>query len=193
MTHKPGDKIPTALVRDPENRTKVLPEITPGCEWVFAGEGVPTRKWNGTCVMLDDNGKWWARREVKPGKTPPENYMPINFDEVTGKTQGWEPIEQSSYYKYFLEALDWYTWTDEVFRGETYELLGPKINGDPDLFGYHTLRKHDDAPVLEELNFAFPPQTVMIALEVLCEREGIEGVVWHHPDGRMAKLKVRDL
>ena len=23
--------------------------------------------------------------------------------------------------------------------------------------------------------------------------EGFEGVVWHHPDGRMAKLKVRDL
>lgn len=22
--------------------------------------------------------------------------------------------------------------------------------------------------------------------------EGVEGVVWHHPDGRMAKLKGRD-
>ena len=46
----------------------VLPEITPGCEWVIAGEGVATRKYDGTCVMYDGD-EWWARREVKPGKT----------------------------------------------------------------------------------------------------------------------------
>ena len=26
----------------------------------------------------------------------------------------------------------------------------------------------------------------------LCRQWGWEGIVWHHPDGRMAKLKVRD-
>lgn len=26
----------------------------------------------------------------------------------------------------------------------------------------------------------------------LCREWGWEGTVWHHPDGRMAKLKVRD-
>lgn len=26
----------------------------------------------------------------------------------------------------------------------------------------------------------------------LMGERGVEGVVWHHPDGRMAKLKVRD-
>lgn len=193
MTHKLGDKIPTALVRDPNNRAKVLPEITPGCEWVFAGEGVPTRKWDGTCVMLDENGKWWARREVKPGKTPPENYVVVNFDEATGKTQGWEPIEQSSYFKFFEEALDHYTWSEEVFRGKTYELVGPKVNGDPDRFGIHTLRMHEDAPVEPGMNgIILSPTTVMKMVRKL-GYHGWEGVVWHHPDGRMAKLKARDL
>lgn len=192
--HKLGDKIPTALVRDPNNRSKVLPEITPGCEWVFAGEGVPTRKWDGTCVMLDENGKWWARREVKPGKTAPENYVVVNFDEVTGKTQGWEPIEQSSYYQFFLEARGRYSLTDEVFRGQTYELVGPKVNGDQDRIGYHTLKSHEDAPIIPDLAYMeLSPETIMKIIRKIGNFPGWEGVVWHHPDGRMAKLKARDV
>ena len=69
-------KIPTALVRDPDDRAHVLDEVTPGCEWVFAGEGIATRKYDGTCTMLDGNGKWWARREVKPGK---ENLKKLEY------------------------------------------------------------------------------------------------------------------
>ena len=33
----------------------------------------------------------------------------------------------------------------------------------------------------------------LAALIERCRDEGWEGVVWHHPDGRMVKLKVRDL
>ena len=37
-------KIPTALVRNPDDRAHVLMEINADCEWVFAGEGRATRK-----------------------------------------------------------------------------------------------------------------------------------------------------
>lgn len=191
MTHKLGDKIPTALVRDPNNRSKVLPEITPGCEWVFAGEGVPTRKWDGTCVMLDEDGKWWARREVKPGKYPPENYVVINFDEVTGKTQGWEPIEQSPYAKFHAEVLDIVLNFD--MKPGTYELIGPKINGNPDGFGLYVLEMHEAAPIVHNLDFPLPPDVIMFWVKELGEYPGWEGIVWHHPDGRMAKLKAKDI
>jgi len=33
----------TLFVRDPENRANVLDEVTPGCEWVIAGEGKATQ------------------------------------------------------------------------------------------------------------------------------------------------------
>lgn len=56
-------KIPTMFVRDPDNMRYVIDEVTPGCEWVLAGEGTPTRKYDGTCVMFD-GAEWWARREV---------------------------------------------------------------------------------------------------------------------------------
>ena len=48
-------KIPTLYVRDWDgDRRYVLPQVTPGCEWVVVnGEGVATRKFDGTCVMYD--------------------------------------------------------------------------------------------------------------------------------------------
>jgi len=184
------EKIPTALVRDPENRAKVLLEVTPGCEWVFAGEGVPTRKWDGTCVMLDTQGSWWARREVKAGKLNPPSFVPVTFDEVTGKKQGWEPIEQSPFAKFHTEAL---SVKPTSFEPGTYELIGPKINGNPDHFGVHYLLKHSEAPVLTDLEKPLNPLDVCALLKILCTLDSMEGVVWHHPDGRMAKLKAKDL
>src|SRR5207237_1222319 len=59
-------KIPTLFVRDEQDRRYVTEVVTPGCEWVMADEGQATRKFDGTCVMLDQHGDWWARREVKP-------------------------------------------------------------------------------------------------------------------------------
>ncbi len=37
------EKIPTLFVRDLEDRAHVTDEVTPGCEWVLAGEGVAYR------------------------------------------------------------------------------------------------------------------------------------------------------
>lgn len=179
-------KIPTVLVRDPGDRAHVLNEVAPGCEWVLAGEGVATRKYDGTCVMLDTDGRWWARREVRKGKTPPSNYVPEDFDEVTGKTQGWEPVEQSPFAKFHAKAK-----RDDLRTG-TYELVGPKINGNPEKMAFHVLVPHADAEVFP---WEPPPSQVRELLEMvgLVRGLGWEGIVWHHPDGRMAKLKVRDL
>ncbi|MGA5132944.1 hypothetical protein ACPCTO_24370 [Streptomyces olivoreticuli] len=183
-------KIPTLFRRDPDDRRYVLPELTPGCEWVLAGEGMPTRKYDGTCVMLDASGAWWARREVKRDKVPPAGYVPVDSDPVTGRTTGWEPIEGSGFVRFHAEAVD--CLPPGGAGPGTYELIGPKINRNPEGTGHHELVRHARAalvtglpPVLtwEELREFF---TGPLALT------GHEGVVWHHPDGRMAKLKVRD-
>ena len=66
----------------------------------------------------------------------------------------------------------------------TYELLGPKVQGNVEQFSAHTLLAHGrellpDAPRdFDSLRAYFDGS--------------IEGIVWHHPDGRMVKIKGRD-
>ncbi|SIR73608.1 DUF5565 family protein [Micromonospora avicenniae] len=177
------NKIPTLFLRDPDDRKRVLPEANPVCQWVLDGEGTPTRKYDGTCVMLDEDGTWWARREVRPGRTRPPGYQPVMTDEVTGKTVGWEPIGQSSYARYHAEAL---AGLGEQPRSGTYELIGPKINGNPEGVPGHELVAHAEAERLEV------PRDLGGLRAWLLAHPQYEGIVWHHPDGRRAKLKHRD-
>lgn len=183
------NKIPTLYQRDPDDRRRVLPEVTPGCEWVLRGEGVPTRKYDGTCVMFD-GARWWARREVRPGKTAPADFRALSTDEITGKTVGWEPIEQSPFIKFFVEAQA--QATGDMWAEGTYELCGPKINGNPEGYADHMLIRHADAARLP-----LTPRETSTFEGIVDYLRGapadFEGIVWHHPDGRMAKLKVRDV
>jgi hypothetical protein len=177
-------KIPTLFVRNPDDRKHVLNEVTPGCEWVLAGEGVATRKYDGTCMMHRD-GEWFARREVKPGKQEPPNFEAVDHDETTGKSVGWEPASQSGWEKYLREAGAF----DLGWDDGTYELVGPKVNGNPERMTGHILVPHGKAP-LEGL-----PRDFEALRQEFTEGEWPahwEGIVWHHPDGRMVKLKRRD-
>lgn len=168
-------KIPTLFQRD-ESRRYVTEQVTPGCEWVLAGEGIATRKYDGTCVKLDEDGEWWARREVKPGKTAPPNFVAEEHDDQTGKTFGWEPIAQSGWAKFHAEALeDWGRWTVG-----TYELIGPKIQGNPENTERHELIAHRDADTFGTSGIPRSPDDLR-ALVLAVGRQGWEGIVWHHP------------
>jgi hypothetical protein len=191
-------KTPTLFTRDPDDMSRVTDQVNPGCEWVLAGEGVPTRKYDGTCVMLDEQGQWWARREVKRDKAEPAGFVEVDRDTVTGKRVGWEPIDQSPFVKAFRDALDHTPPLNgapgPAYPPGTYELCGPKINRNPERFEAHTLVRHADAEVLDL--FVDPADSwtydeIVALIESVAER-GWEGLVWHHPDGRMVKLKVRD-
>lgn len=176
-------KIPTLFRRDPDDMKRVLPEVTPGCEWVLAGEGVPTRKYDGTCVLIQRDGmavKAFARREVKPGKNPPPHFLAVDHDDTTGKTVGWEPAEQSGFAKFIAEAI-----TGDELPG-TYELVGPKVQGNPEGYERHTLVRHDEAERLDNVPLTFD------GLRDYLLATPYEGIVWHTEDGRMAKLKKRD-
>lgn len=181
-------KIPTVFRRDPDDMRRVTREVHPECQWVLDGEGVATVKYDGTCVMKDGDGRWWARREVKPGKRTPPNFQPVMTDDATGKTVGWEPIEQSAFAKYHAEAL---TETDSViaqrgFPAGTYELVGPKVNGNPERVEDHQLYMHEAAAKLFDVPRDYD------GLAAYLPPLDFEGIVWHHPDGRMAKLKRKD-
>lgn len=178
-------KIPTIFLRDENNRKYVTEEVNPVCQWVIDGEGVATRKYDGTCVMFD-GASWWARRSVNKGKTKPSGFVDVSFDSVTGKTIGWEPIANSPFFNMFVDAnSEWFSTPNG-----TYELCGPKINGNPENYVRHVLIQHENAQhvyVPENITW----YTIRDEMIKLCI-SGVEGIVWHHPDGRMAKIKVRD-
>lgn len=178
-------KIPTLFVRDFEQHYGrfVTREVTPGCEWVLAGEGVATRKWDGTCVLVAEDGSLWARREIKAGKDAPPGWRAVQFDPETGKTVGWEPAERSSFAKYIAEAA-------ADGPPGTYELIGPKVNGNPDGMAVHVLVPHGQ-------KFLHVPDRTFDGLaEWTAEHPGVEGIVfWRepgNPDAGMVKIKRRD-
>jgi hypothetical protein len=178
-------KIPTIFQRDPRNLRSLLPNVTPGCEWVIAGEGVATRKYDGTCVMLDENGLWWARREVRDGNPEPAFYIMLEHDRNTGKSVGWEPVRQSGFARWHESALGNMRHID--FQPGTYELVGPKVNGNPEGLVEHRLIPHTQADRII-LNLPHTFESIRDAVTSL----DFEGIVWHHPDGRMGKIKRRD-
>ncbi len=173
-------KIPTVFVRDPEtNLRHVKNEVTPGCEWVFAGEGDATRKFDGSCCLVRD-GKLYKRHEVKPGKTAPSDFETVETDANTGKTVGWVPVGDGPEDKWHREAA-----TPELPPDGTYELVGPKVQGNPEGFSMHVLVPHGDEPLPEAPRDYDGLRTWLLAHDY-------EGIVWHHRDGRMAKLKKKD-
>lgn len=179
-------KIPTLFVRDPEDRKHVTREVTAGCEWVIEGEGRPTFKFDGTCVLIRD-GEVFARREVKLGKHDPADFELSEEDATTGKRFGWVPVDEDPQWRWHLEGRANTEEADGVLEDGTYELVGPKVQGNPGGHDDHQLVRHGvggptaDPRTYDEL------RTLLMS-----DAFGEEGVVWHHDDGRMVKLKVRD-
>ena len=187
-------KIPTLFVRNPESH-KIEPTLSDGCEWVLAGQGRATRKVDGTAVLIR-NGKAWKRREVKPRRTPPPDFERVETDETTAKEVGWVPVrigDPSD--QYFVEGIRGTGIGVPPPQGETFELVGPMVQNNTENLDRHTLIPHDS----EKLHIAAPPRIAGLdaerAFEVLdayLRDWPHEGIVWHHPDGRRAKIKRRD-
>jgi hypothetical protein len=176
-------KISTLFERDWNgDRSRVLPQVHPGCEWVLAGEGSATRKLDGTCCMIR-GGKLYKRRELREGDKEPPLFERADYDEETKKTVGWVPCDIGPEDKWHLAAFaeeQTHGWPDG-----TYELVGPKIQGNPENWIAHQLIRHGS--IMED----DVPRTFDGLREWLAKQD-IEGIVFHHPDGRMAKIKLRD-
>lgn len=174
-------KIATVFERDwAGDRSRVTEEPTPGCEWVFAGEGVATRKYDGTACMIED-GVLYKRHEVRQDKSAPAGFRQVEDDLETGKVVGWVPVGENPEDKWCREAFAQY----EKWPDGTYELLGPKVQGNPEKVEHHVLFPHGKAEVLEVERTYEGLRTFLLATDV-------EGIVFHHPDGRMAKIKKKD-
>jgi hypothetical protein len=174
------NKISTMFERDWNgDRSRVLNQIHAGCEWVAAGEGVATRKIDGACAMVR-GGKLYKRRELREGDATPNDFELVGFDEETKKAVGWVPVGEGPEDKWFRESFD-----SGLVDG-TYELVGPKVQGNPEHYESHRLVSHQETGTFDDCPRTFDE------LQVWMSGRDIEGIVFHHPDGRMAKIKLRD-
>lgn len=182
-------KIISLYQRNYEGDRLVRNEVVPGAEWVINGEGIATRKWDGTCCRVKD-GMLYKRYDAKNGKTPPVGFEAAQEpDPVTGHWPGWLLVGEGPEDKWFREGLVWlkeeYDYIDPKSYDGTYELCGPRINGNPEAIRQHILIMHGK-DIIKDLNPGFMHIRSYLAVARM------EGVVWHHPDGRMVKIKAKD-
>lgn len=174
-------KIVTLFQRNYETDRLVRDEVVPGAEWVLEGQGVATRKFDGTCCMVR-SGKLFKRYDAQNGKPTPVGFEPAQDpDQETGHWPGWLPVGDGPEDRWFFEA---FAATTELPDG-TYELCGPKVQGNPENYDNHVLVAHGRQVLMDVPRDFAGLRDYLVACN-------FEGIVWHHHDGRMVKLKKRD-
>ena len=209
-------KIPTLFVH--LGSGEITPEVNPVADWVVNGEGTATVQYDGTCCMICE-GRLYKRYDRKPNKKirrqrreskttfglnefKPEvlgwiSSGPADID--TGHWYGWIPVDDSRGDRWHREAfgqtLDFKDTT--TLPDGTYELVGPKIQGNPYDLKEHQLWPHGYAfdKYLGEFGAllgSIQPPRDFDGLREFLEGWSVEGIVWWHDDGRKAKIKRVD-
>jgi len=185
-------KISTLFKKDLNDLSIVTSEVAPENAWVFEGDAIATRKFDGIASAIIA-GELYKRFDVKKGKVAPEGAIPCQEpDEITGHHPHWVRCDRNKPEdKYFFEAFDALT---DKFDG-TYELCGETIsterfskNLNVEKVDGHKLIKHAS----ETLNI---PDLSFDGLKKFLDdpNNDIEGIVFHHKtDGRMCKLRKKD-
>jgi hypothetical protein len=191
-------KIPTIFQRDFAGNHRVFDAPNPSAAWVFGDEGVATRKYDGVaCASIRD--RFFKRLALKgtidvatglwQGDPAPEGFISLTVGDPdergVAKHFGWARVGDTPEDVWFRAALDYSSAGTGTMADGTYELVGPKVNGNPEGVNGHLLLRHELAQRLDA------PTTFEGLREFFAEHD-VEGIVWHHPDGRMAKIKGRD-
>ena len=189
---------------DNEGNANILNEVRPENEWVLKGEGLATIKFDGTAAIFL-NGILHKRFDRKLTKrfsklkrsqgdsfvaeeqmfrTLPEGAIPCDEkpDLVTHHHPHWIPVDDSPENSYFQEALEN---NPVLIEGQTYELVGEKVQGNPENITGHELWMHG-SKIVNNIELTFE------GIKSWLKDNNVEGLVFHHPDGRMCKLRRCD-
>lgn len=194
-------KTPSLFKRDYQGTRHVYDEVVEGSEWVLAGEGTATVKYDGTCCKVEDGQLYkrydrkltkaasrrrrrghegpWSASDLKPA---PKGWEPCEPEPNvhTGHWPGWLPVSNEPEDQWHREAF-----AKGSFEDGTYELVGPAIQSNPHGLESHELWRHG-AETFDAIPRDFE------GLKQWLSDHLVEGIVWHHPDGRKVKAKRKD-
>ena len=179
-------KIPTLFERVFENHEKVGINniVTPGMEWVLAGEGIATEKIDGSCCAIID-GIFYKRYDAKKGKIPPADAIPCcDPDPVTGHWPHWVPVKREDKGDvWYLEAYD--NSGGVKLPDGTYEAMGPHFQSNPYGLEQDVLEKHGQR-ILEDVPRSFE------GIRAYLSEHYIEGIVFWKDGQPQCKIKRSD-
>jgi len=172
-------KITTLFKKDPHDLSRVTNELDPENSWVLTN-GIATRKYDGTaCAII--GGKLYKRYDAKHGKSAPTDGIPCQEpDSITGHWPHWVPVNTNDKWHNIAFSL-----LNLAIDG-TYELVGEKVNGNPEKITGHKLIPHgkDTLPIFD---FSYD------AIKKYLSENDIEGIVFHEVGGeRMCKIRKSD-
>jgi hypothetical protein len=177
-------KISTLFKKNPNDLSRVINELNPENEWVLT-HGRPTRKYDGTaCAIIE--GELYKRYDVKKGKQVPEGAIPCQDpDAISGHWPHWVKCDpQNKADQFFFEGLLNWNMKYDIPDG-TYELCGPKVQGNPEMLKNHELIPHGSDLYLTDFSFE--------GLKLYLENMNIEGIVFHEIGGeKMCKIRKSD-
>lgn len=161
-------KIPSLFARDGRHITR---EFHPDASWVVNGEGVATRKFDGTPVRIKE-GRLFVRYDAKNGKTPPPDFVPCQEapDPITTHFPGWVPATRPEDI-WVREAYESALRLEVGLPDWTYEACGPRIGANQEGYNSHILIKHGSHVLIDA------PRTYDDLLEFF-GNINMEGIVW---------------
>ena len=174
-------KIPTLFERIYENHriVGITEKVTPGMEWVLAGEGIATIKHDGSCCAIID-GELYKRYDAKKGRKPPEGAIPCcEPDPITGHHPHWVKVDPNNPADKHFAALH----TDGLADG-TYEAVGKHFNGNPYGMGHDMVVRHGIYPIDVERTFE--------GIRNYLEHSRQEGIVFWKDGEPQCKIKRTD-
>ena len=177
-------KIPTLFIKNFDKNGKFIgisQEITPGMEWVLAGEGDATIKYDGSATMIKD-GVFYKRYDCKRGKTPPEDFIPCcDPDPNTGHWPGWVKVKENDPGdKWYIAAYN----NSEDHSDWTYEAIGKHFQSNPYNLDKDVLIKHGQDIVTVERSYE--------GLKKYLEENNIEGLVFWKDGEPKCKIRKKD-
>ncbi|HUV97418.1 MAG TPA: DUF5565 family protein [Acidobacteriaceae bacterium] len=174
-------KIPTLFIRDPETH-----QVVDKLAVALPPNAIATRKWDGTAAMVLD-GVLYQRYTLRTKKRKlstrnpggdsglPADFIPTGDPDGT-KQPGWRPVPSAAAYSFDAPIPR---------DNGTYELIGPKVQGNAERRKSHAFMRHGAELVKGVIaNFNY-------LAEYLSEAP-IEGIVWWANGEPVAKIKRRD-
>ena len=178
-------KIETLFKKDLNNLAIVTKEYSDKAKFVLDGNYKAYQKLDGTaCAII--NGELYKRYDAKKGKNIPFGAIPCQeADLITGHHPHWVKVyKDNPADKYHNEALEMAK--DIYFTDGTYELIGEKIQGNPEKLDGHYLFSHKSIElILEDVSYDY--------LKTLLSFKNIEGIVFHSTiSDEMLKIRKTD-